>query len=209
MISPVAASDVPCLRDVHSGDVNAYGSILLEWRLYDGTTVHESSFFVFDDSNHWDVIIGVETLVRMEIVVSNRGVLLPMMAHQKLNLGQSMPPTSIPSSFAKSKSTDNGGGVGEKARMALLQEQQRQEKAALETRRLDSEKKTAAEHWPGEARLETAASKILTSATHFAYQTLLPERFVRHSKPRDECHEHCNTTERMDALLCGAFGVER
>ena len=104
-----------------------------------------------------------------------------------------MSPASISTSFAKSKSTDNGKGVGEKAKIALLQEQQRQEKAALEHRRLDFEKKTAAEQWPVGARLEPAASKILTSANHFAYQTLFPVWFVRHPKPRDECHEHCNT----------------
>ena len=87
MISPVASSDVPSLRDFHGRDVSAYGSISLDWKLHDGSTVHQNSFFVFADSDHWDVIIGVKTLVRKEVVVFNRKVLLPMIAHKKVNFG--------------------------------------------------------------------------------------------------------------------------
>ena len=40
----------------------------------------------------------------------------------------------------KWKFTDNSGDVGEKAKMAIRMEEQRQAKAALETQRVDSEK---------------------------------------------------------------------
>ena len=45
-----------------------------------------------------------------------------------------------PPTISKSNTTDNGDGVGEKAKIAIQEEHQRQAKVALETRRLGSER---------------------------------------------------------------------
>ena len=79
-----------CLEDVNGHDVVADGSITLDWKLVDGNRTHDAKFYVFANSDHLDVLFGVETCVSTGAVIFNKKAIAPMTTHKKITLGQSL-----------------------------------------------------------------------------------------------------------------------
>ncbi|KAI4222299.1 MAG: hypothetical protein L6R36_006245 [Xanthoria steineri] len=108
----------PDLKDAGGHAVVAHGIISLEWKwLLHGIRWHECKFFVMEPE-YLDVLFGAEYIVSEGLVTVNECAMTPMIAHNKA-------PTS------------------ENAEIALAREKQKWEKAALETRRMQTQQQAA------------------------------------------------------------------
>ena len=76
------------LESADEREIEICGSVILEWKLFDGHTVHENKFLVLNLTT-FDVIIGKEKIVKMKLFTYHRGALKPMFAHNKIAHGQS------------------------------------------------------------------------------------------------------------------------
>ena len=85
----VTQLDAPYLEDVNGREVEADGSITLDWKLVDGNRTHDANFFVFAHSDHLDVLFGVKTIVALGAVRFNKEAIAPLTEHKKITLGQS------------------------------------------------------------------------------------------------------------------------
>ncbi|KAI4236757.1 MAG: hypothetical protein LQ349_002365, partial [Xanthoria aureola] len=105
----------PNLTDAGGHKVVACGSITLQWKWSpQGLVVYENDFYIFQESPNLDVVFGADFLDSKGLVSVNKQLMMPMIAHNKA-------PTS------------------ENAKIALALEKQKQEKATLETQRIQSQ----------------------------------------------------------------------
>lgn len=123
---------VPEMPDASGRSIMATGVIELEWKRHPrGNRVHQCHFSVFPTSDQLDVIFGVEYIVQENLLTVNNDALVPLLEHKKLNKSK------FQSIICLSREATNKSLLSEdKAAIALAEERQRQEKAALEARRL-------------------------------------------------------------------------
>lgn len=86
-ISPVAQVH---LRDANDNKLEVRGSISLRWKWHGGTRAHVDTFQVLRPEQ-FDVIIGVESIVAMDLLTLNKKNMMPMIAHEIETLCQSLP----------------------------------------------------------------------------------------------------------------------
>lgn len=111
----ISGTQTTVLIDANRKQVEPYGFITLHWMFLGGQRARTDKFLVVRP-DHFDVVIGVEAIARMNFLLMKDSVFMePMIAYSKVTLG-------------------------EKAIMAIREEEQRQEKAKLESQRLNSEK---------------------------------------------------------------------
>jgi tetratricopeptide (TPR) repeat protein len=112
----------PSVADANGNSVRATGVVTLEFkRGQRGNRFYESQFFVFPPfSNHFDVIFGVEYIVRENLLSVSEDVLVPLVLHKKLD-------------------------KKDKAAIAIAEEKRRQERDALEARRQAAQSGSAAQ----------------------------------------------------------------
>lgn len=120
----------PIVRDVSGHEVASCGTISLEWMWGpEGTKVFDCKFFVFTNSDHLDVIFGVEYIIAQGLIDTPRDVIAPLTPHKKQDT----------SKYHSNSSHNRGHAITiatEEAReMALRKEEQRKEKAALRAAR--------------------------------------------------------------------------
>ena len=73
----------------NGGDIEICGSLTLQWKWLNGNEVHEHTFLVLR-MEELDVIIGVGNIVAMKLITLHKDAFLrPMIAHNKVTLGQS------------------------------------------------------------------------------------------------------------------------
>jgi len=74
----------PIVRDVSGHEVASCGTISLEWMWGpEGTKVFDCKFFVFTNSDHLDVIFGVEYIIAQGLIDTPRDVIAPLTPHKK------------------------------------------------------------------------------------------------------------------------------
>jgi hypothetical protein len=79
------------LRDVNGRDVVPSGVIHLHWKWsLRGTRTHQCTFYVFSttESDHLDVLFGVEYIVKEGLITVNESVMAPLTQHKKLTKGK-------------------------------------------------------------------------------------------------------------------------
>ena len=79
------------LRDVNGRDVVPSGVINLHWKWHPrGTRTHQCIFYVFSttESDHLDVLFGVEYIVKEGLITVNESVMAPLTQHKKLTKGK-------------------------------------------------------------------------------------------------------------------------
>ncbi|KAI4260322.1 MAG: hypothetical protein L6R42_004104 [Xanthoria sp. 1 TBL-2021] len=104
--------DPPNLTDAGGHEVVACGIITLQWKWSpQGTRVHVDDFYIFRESPDLDVVFGMHFILSEGLLTLNEKVMIPMTAH-------------------------NRATSAEKATIALALEKQKQDKAALEARRI-------------------------------------------------------------------------
>ncbi|KAL9628052.1 MAG: hypothetical protein Q9204_006146 [Flavoplaca sp. TL-2023a] len=105
----------PALTDAGGRPIVACGIIPLQWKWRSkGIRVHECNFFVFPESDHLDVIFGVDYILAAKLITVNDGAMTPMTAHNKAT-------------------------PAERAAIALALEKQKREKAAREACRIQQQ----------------------------------------------------------------------
>ena len=78
----------PNLRDVNGNNVNACGTISLEWLWKpNGNTINDCDFYVFANADI-DVIFGVQYIVTNRLVEIPKDVMLPLVEHRKQSLSE-------------------------------------------------------------------------------------------------------------------------
>ena len=82
----------PSVADANGNSVQASGIITLEFkRAQRGNRFYQSQFFVFPPSaDHFDVIFGVEYIVRENLVSVSEDALVPLVLHKKLDKSESL-----------------------------------------------------------------------------------------------------------------------
>ncbi|KAL8653798.1 MAG: hypothetical protein Q9226_003698 [Calogaya cf. arnoldii] len=118
----------PNLTDAGGNDVVACGIIRLHWKWSPhGTRVHECDFLVFPGTPNLDVVFGVDYILSEGLVTVNEKAMYPMTAHQKAT-------------------------PAEKAAIALALEKQKQDKAALDARRIQLQQQQSWQQSQGRQR---------------------------------------------------------
>lgn len=83
-------TNIPVLRSGTGQDVESLGELEIEWRWYpNGVRMYHALFFVFKEGSHLDIIIGVEFIVREDLVRANMPAFVPLVEHQKTTKGKS------------------------------------------------------------------------------------------------------------------------
>lgn len=78
------------LRDANGNKLEVLGSISLHWKWVGGTQAHEDTFQVLQPKV-FDVIVGVQYIVSNDLLTLNEKNMMPMIAHQKVTICQSLP----------------------------------------------------------------------------------------------------------------------
>ena len=79
----------PSLQDASGASVNANGGISLEFKRQHGNRIHECEFYVFPpSSDHLDIVIGVQYIVKEGLLSVNQDALLPLVEHQVVTGGK-------------------------------------------------------------------------------------------------------------------------
>lgn len=89
MASLISTSFEPLnMVDASGRPVNASGVIDLNWRWYpNGTRNYESQFYVLPNSDHLDVIFGVEYIEAENLLHVNESAMLPLVEDNRLDRG--------------------------------------------------------------------------------------------------------------------------
>lgn len=119
----------PELESGTGHDVEALGAIQLSWKWHpNGTRMYDGQFFVFKNSPHLDVVIGVEYIVRERSPQANTSAFIPLTEVKKVKCKQKT------DCFQTCWLTDCSL-LADKVAIALAEEKRRQEKEALAARR--------------------------------------------------------------------------
>jgi len=79
----------PDVVEASGRPVIACGIVDLTWQWHPrGTRIYESAFYVLPDSDHIDVLFGVDAIVAMNLVQANQSIIAPLVEHKKLNKGK-------------------------------------------------------------------------------------------------------------------------
>lgn len=86
----------PKVVDASGMPVKACGVINLDWKWYPrATRNHVCQFYVLPNSDHLDVLFGVDYIVSERLLQVNELALAPLVEYKKLKKGESTPPSYL------------------------------------------------------------------------------------------------------------------
>jgi len=84
--------DPPTLCDASGHYITPGGVITLDWNWCpNGIRVHQCDFLVFPESDHLDIIFGVEYIIAENLLTVNESCFLPLTPHEKGNSSKTTP----------------------------------------------------------------------------------------------------------------------